>query len=215
MPTPPLYLISQDTINLYEDLSRNMKSERILNNVTKMQDLDLKLFLGHKLYYDIISHITTTVPGVIVWDVSTPAAYEDLFNGVVYDDPQGDQIAYEGLNKTMVYFTLARIIEGDALRFTATGPVFKLHDNAESLKPADITKYAQSIRSIANAHCNEVDKFLFDNKAKFTLWRYSTKKASGRQAGPRIRGVDRTNFNNINGPILGDYPNYWGLNDLL
>lgn len=207
-----LYLINQSTLNQYEDISSNVKPERILVFIKKMQDLDLKLFLDHPLYYDLIQYITTTVPGVIVFAGNTPQAYKDLINGVDYVDKHGHNIIYEGLIPTLVYFTFARFIEADAVRYTATGPVTKQHDNADPLKISDITKLVQQQRSVANAHANEVEKFLWDNKQSFPLWRFNESNKIARQPGPRIRAIDKTKFNNPNGYNNGSYGYGYGIN---
>jgi hypothetical protein len=199
-----LYLINQATMNLYEDISSNVKPERILVFVRKMQDLDLKLFLDHPFYYDLIKYITTEVPGVIVFAEGTPQPYKDLINGSTYTDLHGHTIVYEGLIPTMVYFTFARFIEADAVRYTATGPVTKLHDNAESVKISDITKLVQQQRSVANAHCNEVEKFLIDNREDFPLWRFNESNKIARQPGPRIRAIDKTKLNYPMGIMVTD-----------
>lgn len=210
--TNPLYLINQASLTTFEDISVNIKPERVLVFVKKMQDLDLKLFLGHAFYYDLIKYISTTVPGVIQFANNTPQQYMDLINGTTYADPHGYNIIYEGLIPTMVYFTFARFIEADAVRYTATGPVTKKHDNADPLKISDITKLVQQQRSVANAHANEVEKFLSDNKQKFPLWRPSYDNKNARQPGPRIRSIDRTKYNYPGG---GNQSNYYGFNGLL
>jgi len=88
----------------------------------------------------------------------------------------------------------------------------KHHDNAEALSPQEVAKLVQQHRSVANAHANEVEKFLRDNKADFPLWNYNPKNRSSRQAGPRIRGIDKTVFNYPGDDYAG---NYLPLNELL
>lgn len=285
-----LYLIDHTTFASYEDISINVKPERILVFVKKMQDLDLKPFLNHPFYYDFVNYISytgfdtahittpatsaadgtytdqpiisahglggvatfivlaglvtsvvevnpgsryavgdtftvTALPGAVftiaslkpyyVFDVAAPQAYIDLLYGTTYTDLHGHRIDYEGLIPAMVYFTFSRFIEADAVRYTATGPVTKHHDNADPLKISDIAKLVQQQRSVANAHCNEVEKFLYDNKASFPLWKFSENNKNARQPGPRIRAVDRTSSNYPNGYNGSNYSNYWGINDLI
>jgi hypothetical protein len=190
-----IFLISQSTFATYEDISVNIKSERLNVFIKKAQDLDLKPFLGHALYYDFIQNFNDD--GII--KNTAPQPYIDLLNGSEYLDKYGHIVLYEGLLPTLVYFTFARFIEADAVHYTATGPVIKHHDNGDAVAPKDIVKLVQQQRSVANAHANEVEKFLWDNKEDFPLWRYSGKNKSSRQAGPRIRSVDRTNFNYASG----------------
>ena len=184
-------LINQTTFQKYEDISVNIKPERLNVFIKKAQDLDLKPFLGHALYYDFIQYFN--LDGTLM--DTAPQPYKDLFNGSEYLDVRGHIVLYEGLVPTLVYFTFARFIEADAVHYTATGPVVKHHDNADAVAPKDIVKLVQQQRSVANAHANEVEKFLWDNKAEFPLWNYNGKNKSSRQSGPRIRSIDRTGFN--------------------
>lgn len=186
-----IYLINQTTFQNYEDISVNVKPERLNVFIKKAQDLDLKPFLGHALYYDFIQNFNAD--GTI--KSTAPQPYIDLLNGSEYLDRYGHIVLYEGLLPTLVYFTFARFIETDAVHYTATGPVIKHHDNSDPVAPKDIVKLVQQQRSVANAHANEVEKFLWDNKNDFPLWRYNGKNKSSRQSGPRIRSIDKTDFN--------------------
>lgn len=206
-----LYLINQDTFSLFEDISTNVKTERILVFVRKAQDLDLKPFLGHALYYDFLKNLNPD--GTFIDDA--PQAYKDLLFGSTYTDPSGNTNVYEGLTPALVYWTFARFIEADAIRYTASGPAKKKLDNSEPLTIGELTKIVQQQRSVANAHANEIERFIWDNKASFPLWYFNPKNKSSRQAGPRIRGIDRTDFNYPGG---GYSPNGYGtigLNELL
>jgi hypothetical protein len=187
----PIYLITPSTFQNYEDISANIKPERLNVFIKKAQDLDLKPFLGHALYYDFMQYFNAD--GTLM--DTAPQQYKDLLNGSEYLDRYGHIVLYEGLIPTLVYFTFARFIEADAVHYTSTGPVLKHHDNADAIAPKDIVKLVQQQRSVANAHANEVEKFLWDNKTEFPLWHYNGKNKSSRQAGPRIRSIDRTNFN--------------------
>src|ERR1700742_301611 len=186
-----IYLIDQITFQNYEDLSVNIKSDRIKVFVKKAQELDLKPFLGHALYYDFIKYFNTDGN----MQDNTPQPYKDLLNGSEYLDRYGHVVLYEGLLPMLVYFTFARFIEADSVHYTATGPVVKHHDNADAVAPKDIIKLVQQQRSVANAHANEIEKFLWDHKDDFPLWHFSGRNKSARQSGPRIRGIDNTAFN--------------------
>jgi len=194
-----IYLINQNTFQGYEDISVNIKPERLNVFIKKAQDLDLKPFLGHALYYDFMQNFNDD--GTL--KDTAPQPYIDLFNGSEYLDQHGHIVLYEGLVPTLVYFTFARFIEADAVHYTATGPVVKHHDNGDPVAPKDIVKLVQQQRSVANAHANEVEKFLWDNKADFPLWHFNEKNKSGRQAGPRIRSIDKNDFNYPGSNALG------------
>jgi hypothetical protein len=206
-----IYLINQATFQNYEDISVNIKPERLNIFIKKAQDLDLKPFLGHALYYDFIKNFNSD--GTI--QDSAPQQYKDLFNGSEYLDRYGHIVLYEGLLPTLVYFTFARFIEADAVHYTATGPVIKHHDNGDPVAPKDIVKLVQQQRSVANAHANEVEKFLWDNRNEFPLWRHNGKNKSSRQSGPRIRSIDRTNFNYPSGYDPSGADNYLPITEFM
>jgi hypothetical protein len=196
--TPPAggaLLITPALFQQFEDISINIKPERLQVFIKKAQELDLKPFLGYPLYYQLLKYFDTD--GVI--KVDAPQVYKKLFNGCEYTDGYGYTLTYEGLTATLAYFTFARFIEGNGVHYTATGPVIKQYDNAQAVNTQDLVKLVQQQRSVANAHANAVEKFLQDNQADYPLWRYNERNKSARQSGPRIRGIDRTSFNGPTG----------------
>lgn len=185
------YLVNKTIIAGYEDISMNVNPERINVFVKKAQDLDLKPFMGHAFFFDFIKHFNAD--GTIQSDA--PQAYKDLLAGKEYTDLNGHYVIFEGIIPALVYWTFARFIEADAFRFTATGPVAKRHDDADRLTASEISKLVNQQRSVANAHANEIEKFLWDNKGDYPLWKYSERNKRSRQPGPRMTGIDRTEYN--------------------
>jgi len=206
-----IYLINPATFQGYEDISVNIKPERLNVFIKKAQDLDLKPFLGQALYYDFIQNFNSD--GLL--QDTAPQQYKDLLNGSEYLDKYGHIVLYEGLLPTLVYFTFARFIEADAVHYTATGPVIKHHDSGDPVAPKDIVKLVQQQRSVANAHANEVEKFLWDHKDLFPLWHYNGKNKSSRQSGPRIRSIDRTNFGYPSGYDPSGYDDFMPINQFM
>lgn len=186
-----LKLITPDTLQHYEDIAANIKPERISVFIQKAQELDLKPFLGYALYYDLIKNLDAD--GNLKADA--PQHYKDLLNGSEYLDELGYVVLYQGLQPVLAYFAFARFIEADAVHYTATGPVTKRYDNADALPPKDIVKLVQQQRSTANAYANDTERFLMDHKEDFPAWHYNQKNKTSRQPGPRIRAVDRSDFN--------------------
>jgi hypothetical protein len=184
-------LITPETLKRFEDIAANVKPDRIKIFIQKAQELDLKPFLGYALYYDLIKNLDTD--GVLKDDA--PQHYKDLLNGSEYLDEHGYVVLYQGLQPVLSYFAFARFIEADAVHYTATGPVTKRYDNADALPAKDIVKLVQQQRSTANAYCNEAERFLLDHNEAFPAWHYNRKNKASRQAGPRIRAIDRTDFN--------------------
>lgn len=206
-----IYLINLSTFAAFEDISMNVKPERILVFVRKAQELDLKPFLGHALYYDFIQWINTDG----TFKSGTPQAYINLFIGSTYTDPAGNTNMYEGMVPALIYWTFARFIEADAIRYTASGPAKKKLDDSDPLTISELTKIVQQQRSVANAHANEIERFIWDNKGSFPLWYANPKNKSSRQSGPRIRGIDRTDFNYPGGGYSPNGIGTIGLNEFL
>ncbi|MDB5286994.1 MAG: hypothetical protein JWR05_1943 [Mucilaginibacter sp.] len=186
-----LNLITPTTLQRYEDIAANIKPERIKVFIQKAQELDLKPFLGYILYNELIKNLDTD--GTLKDEA--PQHYKDLLNGSEYLDEHGHIVLYQGLQPVLAYFTFARFIEADAVHYTATGPVTKRYDNADAVPIKDIVKLVQQQRSTANAYANETERFLLDHREDFSAWHYNHKNKSSRQAGPRIRGVDKSEFN--------------------
>jgi hypothetical protein len=186
-----LNLITPTTLQRYEDIAANIKPERIKIFIQKAQELDLKPFLGYILYNELIKNLNTD--GTLKDEA--PQHCKDLLNGSEYLDEHGHIVLYQGLQPVLAYFTFARFIEADAVHYTATGPVTKRYDNADAVPIKDIVKLVQQQRSTANAYANETERFLLDHQENFLAWHYNHKNKSSRQAGPRIRGVDKSEFN--------------------
>lgn len=204
-----IYLINQTTFQRYEDISVNIKPEKLQAFIKKAQDLDLKPFLGHALYYSLIRHCN--LDGTINDDA--PQHYKDLLNGAEYLDEKGNIILYEGLAPVLIYFTFARFIENNAVQYTPTGPVTKHHEQGTAIAPPEVVKLVQQHRSIANAYANDTERFLWDNKHLFPLWKYDSNNKSSRQAGPRVRGVDKTRYNYLS--AINPADNYLLINEFL
>ncbi|QKJ28470.1 hypothetical protein HQ865_01410 [Mucilaginibacter mali] len=158
-------IIDQTTFQRFEDISTNIKPERLGVFISKAQELDLKPFLGYALYYDLMQHFNND--GVLKTD--TPQAYKDLVNGTEYLDKRGHIVLYQGLSPLLVYFAFARFIEDDSVHYTATGPVIKQREGGNSLSAAEIAKLVEQQRSTANAYANETERFLRDHKKRFSV----------------------------------------------
>ncbi|TWR25723.1 hypothetical protein FPZ43_15670 [Mucilaginibacter pallidiroseus] len=184
-------IITPAMLQRYEDVASNIKPERIKVFINKAQELDLKPFLGYILYYQLVKVLAAD--GTLSDDA--PQHLKDLLNGCEYLDDHGNIVLYQGLLPVMAYFTFARFIEADAVHYTPTGPVIKRHENADAVAPKDVVKLVQQQRSTANAYANETERFLIDHHENFDAWHYNHKNKSSRQAGPRIRSVDHTDFN--------------------
>jgi len=190
------YLINLASFVGYEDISINVKPERMLVFVRKAQELDLELFMGAAFYTDFIQYFSNDLTtGALITDPACPQAYKDLFNGKRYTDLAGHAVRYNGIIPALIYWTFARFIEADSVHYTSTGPVQKRHDSADAIEQRDITKIVAAQRSVANAHANKIEMFLENNRSLFPLWRFNASNKSSRQPGARVRAIDVTAYN--------------------
>lgn len=188
------YLITSTDISDFEDVSVNIKEKRMQTDIRFAHDLDLKGFLGAAFYFDVLENIKFKESGI--YDpTTTDQLYKDLYEGVKYENKSGNMVSYEGLKPMLVYFAFARFIKLDKYRFTASGPVAKHHDHSDGLTQKEIIMLTEQARSTANAYANNVENFLNDNKKDYPLWRPNQRNKESRQPGPRIRSVDRTDYN--------------------
>lgn len=188
------YIITQSTFDGFEDLAVNIEATRLKVFIKKAQDLDLKPFLGNVFFYDLLKNLDEDGQP----DESTPDKYVDLIDGAEYTDRHGNTLYFDGIKPALVYWTFARFIEADSVRYTATGPVIKHHDQADNLSSGEIAKLVAQQRSVANAHANDIVQFLEARKDVYTLWKYNERNTNSRQPGPRLRSVDKTNVRGYN-----------------
>ncbi len=137
---------------------------------------------------------TVNMVGVVV-SASIPPLYLQLWQGLTYTDKAGFNVYYDGMIPTLVYWTFARFVENDYVQYTKTGPVAKNHDAGTGLEQRDIIQLVKQHRSTANAYCNDIELYLYNNIQSYPMWRWDQQRKSSRQSGPRIRGIDKTKFN--------------------
>lgn len=205
------YLINTADIQMFEDISPNIKDNRIKTDIRLAHDLDLRGFFGDAFYYDVLQNIKFDNLGV--YDpTTTPQKYKDLYLGVSYTNISGHVITYDGLKPMLIYFAFARFVQMDKYRFTATGPVSKKHESSEPLSQKEIVMITEKARSIANAYANNVEKFLSTKRGDYPLWKINQRNKNSRQPGARIRAVDKTDFNLRSG---GGLNNRFGLDNFI
>ena len=189
-------LITASQVRLFEDISANVKDERINIRIEQMQNMDIKPFMGLAFYSDMILHTTSE-------------KYVKLLNGVStsYTDLQGNEIVFSGLLPAMVNFTIARFLTADKIRYTATGPVVKKEEFSRILKDEDKAARISELISMGNAYMMDVEYFLRNNREDYPLWAFYNSNRTMRQSGARIRAIDKGNYNGFNAPqILNGYP---------
>lgn len=215
-----MQLITANEVRQRKNISVNVKDDRLNQFIMEAQELDIKPFLGDAMYFDMIIELGAYFDAVKEADehhdppplpTEKQQLYLDLLNGKTYTDLHGHTIIYEGLKPTHELFAFARFVHWDAYRYTATGGVVKEREQSHGMSDKAIVTVIDQSKSEANAHANNVEKFLRDNKSKYPLWKFSIRNKLSRQPGARIRGIDRTRFNYPG----NNYNGYYNLDNFL
>jgi len=204
----PVYLINKNDFVNYVDLANNYPVGRLNYFILEAQDLDLKMFFGLAMFTDFFANLSNNPDGTINTDLLSSPYLNLLNGGIDYKDIGGYTFYYTGLKKMLIYFTLARLTEFGNSHITATGIVKKKTDESTPLTNKELSLMVNNYRSKGKASEQEVKKFLINNQSLFPLYRVNWEADRERGSGPRITGIDKTDFN-LNPGLGNGLPPNW------
>lgn len=186
MPAPVIpILINADDIRAYKPLSLNVdETDRIDQYIREAQVMDLKPLLGRQLYYDFIENVAD-------------AKYQDLLNGLEYDDEDGVTVQFEGIKPILVYYSFARILQYYGSNPTRFGLVKKLAENSEPLSMKEIQAMISQAKGGAVAYHDELFRFLDENNETYEFWKGRAGAERKRRKMVKINSVGRRNNNDF------------------
>lgn len=170
-------------ISDFEGIKRinpNQKQDRQLDPfITEAQDFDSKELFGASFWQDIITNFGTP-------------DNEALLDGAVYDNDQGDPVAFRGIKDMLVYFSYARYVGGKNIQDTPFGFVNKRGEKSDQIDSQGINREGKRAVAAAFSIWNEIRDFLNSNvnNDKYPLWRKDCERTS-RQSSPRITRMGR------------------------
>jgi hypothetical protein len=157
MTLSPL-LISALDMKAYVTVSANMPPEQLDTFIRAAQDTDLRELLGDSFYTAVLS---------------TPGNYNDLINGVVYNDGTND-IRFDGIKPVIVYYTWARITARGNMQHTPFNFVEKDSPWQRGVSSAQLKAEVDQARSDARKYADAMVLFLNWKKstaaAAYQLW---------------------------------------------
>ena len=165
-----LPVITVNDIAAIKPISDNIDSaKRIMPYVTEAQDLDIRPFLGDPLYYAFIEGVLASPQTEI---------YTDLLNGKEYvkDD---HTIYFCGLKTVIAYFAYARFVKNQSAQVTRFGITKKVTDYSEPISDEKVADMSGEARSNAMGYLSQVETFLDENDATYTLWGVDESKKPG------------------------------------
>ena len=165
-------VITVDDIAAIKPISDNIDSaKRIMPYVIEAQDLDVRPFLGEPLFYAFIEGVLAS-PQVEI--------YADLLNGKEYVKDE-NTIYFDGLKTVIAYFAYARFLKNQSTQVTRFGVTKKITDYSEPVTDEKIADLSGEARSNAMGYLAQVETFLDENDATYTLWgEEASKKPSGK-----------------------------------
>ena len=139
-------------------LKQQTGGSRLFNEaVRKAQDVQPQNLLGKPLYYQLTQ---TTTDGSI---------YQDLWNGVVYSDINGDSVELVGVKQWLIaktesiYYGNSKAVDSGVGMVTQSADVSK-EDKAENERVSKLKKYE------ANRYFDDIVLFLDYKSDTYTLW---------------------------------------------
>lgn len=157
-PVIPILLTKED-IQEYKTLTNNIdESERLFPHIREAQKFDLQPLLGKQLYFDFIKNVAD-------------ANYQDLLNGVEYQDEDDVTVMFEGVKPVLVYYAYARLIQRYASDVTRYGVVKKFTEESEHATQKEVQELVNNARSGAIAYHPDLFDYLDKHKDDFPLWK--------------------------------------------
>jgi len=142
----------------------------MLDDVDKMEKYireaqvsDIRSFLGDELYLKMILDFNEETR------VFATQRYTDLWDGIDYTVGTVTKRSH-GLKAAHVYYTVARIIEGNWFTITRFGPKDLQSDNSTTQSTAMIRAKVNTNRSQGLIYQNEAKMFLEQNNSDYTEW---------------------------------------------
>lgn len=209
-----MQLVSAEYVRNLKQLTANVQDARLDMFINEAQDLDIKPFLGEIFYYQMQTILSDyyAQPEPRPDPTTEQQNFINLYQGVTYVNQQGFTIIYEGLKPTVGLFSFSRFVQWDSTRYTRTGSVVKNHEQSDILSEKAIARNTDQARSEANAHANEVQRYLRNMHASFPNYWFNLRNKQARQPGPRISGIDKNSYN-YPGAYNTNLPPNWFLTD--
>jgi len=153
-------ILSIEDLKEYRLITASSKCKDLEIYIKEAQEIDLKNFLGFKLYYDMIENIDQD-------------NYKSLVYGSRYEDTSGAYtftIDYRGLKPLMAYWAYARILDSHGYIISKTGVVEGEYDESVPLEKKDRDSLVVKNRGLADSYKAEVEHFLCEKDEDYPLW---------------------------------------------
>jgi hypothetical protein len=171
-------LIGLSDIEDFKGISSNVNSFKDLQpSILEAQEFDLKKIMGESFYLDLMDDFEA-VPSL--------TKYGDLFNGVQYTY-NGNKYEHAGIRAVLAYHSYARYVPDAQTQSTASGFVKKTNQYSEHVSDKSITRKAQQARSGAQAHWDDVRRYLERKSTDYPLFKCG--KSGRYKSGIKIKRI--------------------------
>jgi hypothetical protein len=148
--------------------------------VSEAQLLDVKLWLGDNLLYEIVTQLS-----------SSPESLSDknklILDGGTYTH-QTKTFIFQGLKAAIIYYAFARFTNRTPYNYTAAGIVIKDSDLSTPVSDKIVQRLHDEARLTAEAIRDELVLYLNRNYKDYPLWQCIGRRMPGRQSTFRVVG---------------------------
>ena len=179
-------ITSEDIRNLKARFSVNIQDAQIVNQmIIDAQRFDVRPILGDAFYLEV--YTAANVSPVV-------SPYTELLNGTTYTNSNGLTVQFYGLKVAIVDYAFARTLENLNLFFTRAGAKYKNTDSSDRINNSELASWVNSARSQAIAYMNDVNDYLYVNKADFPTWVADCQESAGRSVKSYASQKSSTNY---------------------
>lgn len=191
-------ITSSDIRELKPRFSVNISDDKLVNQmIIDAQRLDVRPILGEAFYYEV--YTAANVSPIL-------SKYDNLLNGTTYvRDSDSLTIEFYGLKVAIVNYAFARCLENINQFFTRAGAKYKNTDTSDRIDNSTLASWVNSARSQAIAYMNDVNEYLYVNKADFPTWVEDCQNSVGRSVKSYASKRNSTNYRPFNSYVSKKY----------
>ena len=150
-------LISLNDIKTYDRIDPKFSDERFNSYLTRIQQRNLRDFLGDALYEDFMQNLSSE-------------KYQTLLNGAKYEY-NNESIRYYGLKPLLIYWWLSVYVREGSMFNTGYGSVEFANNTQQNFQASkEKERTALDHLGMAQKYQNDAIKFLDTNFSTYELW---------------------------------------------
>lgn len=156
----PLQLIYRDDLLIARLIPSSLDEARVKTCIIEAQHFDVRPLLGDAFYFAILDGVE-----------SYSDEYDELLNGIEYNDAGGNPVKFYGLKMCLAYYAAARLMSRNDKSIASHGLIKKLNPHSTPLDAEETSAEISALRSGAVTYWHDTKKFLNQRIDDFPLWK--------------------------------------------